>query len=570
MMMKIEDRKKRGVTGADDDEDEEDWEEICKAVPGKSAVHCLRRYMKHLNTRTEPPSAGDVVVVPATAATTIAAGVYTSPSGVEEPKREEQTTTTKTEDTTSATSGEEEEEEKDGQPPTKKAKKAVPSQGGDVGGVVGGTGVNGEPIYKWPAEELELLKKLVEQYQDTSPRWNDISANFPSRTAIDCLTQWQSLSSPPVIKGKGSWTAEEDNILKDKRQLYGRKWAKIAAHLPGRQGKQCRERFVNHLDPELKKGEWTDDEEAVLIALHENHGNRWANISKQIPGRSDNDVKNHWYSTIQRKFQQHGKDKLVSAAVQQVQMMQNMGALPSSQPPPPGSWPQGPYNQVTAPAALNPPHYAPYPYQHHQGHPSPGRQPYPPPPPPAAGLHIAPADGQAPPYPYPPQHYGHMPPPPPHGHHHYPPHYQQHPAHGHPPHSEHPQGSPGSHHGTTSESGSPQRAGGSSSRREPKTTEGGGDQQGGGESGQTEMHGSYPPPMQPPPRPPQPPMGEHPGYMQPQQHPPPHGPPPPDGGQHQQHPQYADAQDRGEAPPQPHHPVSPSNVGGQEQEQARV
>ena len=141
-----------------------------------------------------------------------------------------------------------------------------------------------------------------------APRWNDIAENFDDRSAIDCLTQWQSISMPPVIKGKGSWTAEEDNILRDKRQLYGRKWAKIASHLPGRQGKQCRERFVNHLDPELKKGEWTDDEEAILIALHETHGNRWANISKNLPGRSDNDVKNHWYSTIQRKFLQHGKD----------------------------------------------------------------------------------------------------------------------------------------------------------------------------------------------------------------------------------------------------------------------
>ena len=146
-----------------------------------------------------------------------------------------------------------------------------------------------------------------------SPRWNEVAHNFTGKTAIDCLTKWQTLSTPPVIKGKGSWTAEEDNILRDKRQLYGRKWAKIAAHLPGRQGKQCRERFVNHLDPELKKGEWTDDEEAVLIALHEHHGNRWANIAKQLPGRSDNDVKNHWYSTIQRKFQQHGKEVRVTS-----------------------------------------------------------------------------------------------------------------------------------------------------------------------------------------------------------------------------------------------------------------
>jgi Myb-like DNA-binding domain len=116
------------------------------------------------------------------------------------------------------------------------------------------------------------------------------------------------MTSPPVIKGKGSWTTEEDAILIAKRRELGRKWAKIASFLPGRQGKQCRERFVNHLDPDLKKGEWTDNEESILIAMHEQHGNRWAAIAKQLPGRSDNDVKNHWYSTIQRKFQQHGKD----------------------------------------------------------------------------------------------------------------------------------------------------------------------------------------------------------------------------------------------------------------------
>ena len=160
----------------------------------------------------------------------------------------------------------------------------------------------------WEEEELELLRHLVELYRDTAPRWNEIASNFQSRTPIDCLSKWQGMTNPPGVKGKGSWTSEEDRILVEKRLVYGRKWAKIASHLPGRQGKQCRERFVNHLDPELKKGEWTDDEEAILITMHGQHGNKWANISKHLPGRSDNDVKNHWYSTIQRKFTQHGND----------------------------------------------------------------------------------------------------------------------------------------------------------------------------------------------------------------------------------------------------------------------
>lgn len=141
-----------------------------------------------------------------------------------------------------------------------------------------------------------------------SPDWSSIASNFPNWTAINCLSKWKELSKASNTKGKGSWSPEEDAILREKRVLYGRKWSKIASYLPGRQGKQCRERYINHLDPLLKKGEWTDDEEAILIASHQRHGNRWAVIAKELPGRSDNDVKNHWYSTIQRKFHMHGKD----------------------------------------------------------------------------------------------------------------------------------------------------------------------------------------------------------------------------------------------------------------------
>jgi hypothetical protein len=236
----------------DSGDDEEDWDVIAEAISGKTAVQCLKRYMILITHE------GQAEVVAA---------------------REEAS-----------------ENEK---------KKAKPE-----------TADNNDPEdSKWSMEELELLKKLVEKlvekYKDTAPRWHEIAANFHDRNALECLTKWQSLTNPPVIKGKGSWTAEEDQILREKQSLYalnGRKWAKIAAHLPGRQNKQCRERFINHLDSELKKGEWTDDEESILIAMHDHHGNRWAIISKQIPGRSDNDVKNHWYSTVQVKFRQHGKE----------------------------------------------------------------------------------------------------------------------------------------------------------------------------------------------------------------------------------------------------------------------
>jgi hypothetical protein len=249
-------------------DDEEDWDEIANAIPGKTAVQCFKRYTELAAAQASAPNPSSSSFLNTTSTTATSTGT----TGV-----------TATASSSLATEKE-----------TAAAESAEDNDSEDSG--------------SWVDIEVSLLKKLVESYKDSAPRWNEIAANFNNHTAIDCLTKWQAVTNPPVIKGKGSWTPEEDAILREKRLLYGRKWAKIAKHLPGRQGKQCRERFVNHLDPQLKKGEWTDDEEAILIALHEQHGNKWSNISKHLPGRSDNDTKNHWYSTIQRKFAQHGRD----------------------------------------------------------------------------------------------------------------------------------------------------------------------------------------------------------------------------------------------------------------------
>eukprot|EP00531_Pseudo-nitzschia_arenysensis_P003990 CAMPEP_0116135050 /NCGR_PEP_ID=MMETSP0329-20121206/10984_1 /TAXON_ID=697910 /ORGANISM="Pseudo-nitzschia arenysensis, Strain B593" /LENGTH=490 /DNA_ID=CAMNT_0003629825 /DNA_START=315 /DNA_END=1787 /DNA_ORIENTATION=- len=391
----LEDKQDREAEGGEA-EDEEDWDEIAKSIAGKTPVQCLKRYMV-INRRKSGESS--------TATTTPAAEPSTAADSTEDTKNPPETAAK------AEGSGADDEMEDDEEKEPKRARK------------------EGDASLRWPQDDLDLLKKLVENYKDSAPRWNEIAANFSNRTAIDCLTKWQTITNPPVIKGKGSWTAEEDAILREKRRQYGRKWAKIAAHLPGRQGKQCRERFVNHLDPELKKGEWTDDEEAILIAMHEHHGNRWANISKQLPGRSDNDVKNHWYSTIQRKFQQHGKEKLIAAAMQQVNMMQSMGTMPSQQPVSQNQWPAGPYNQATA--THPPPPYAHHPppstavQQPYQHSPPTGGYPYHPPPHPQGRPPNAPPEAS--PYMYPHQHQpphargGHMPPPHPYYHPHYPP-----------------------------------------------------------------------------------------------------------------------------------------------------
>lgn len=159
--------------------------------------------------------------------------------------------------------------------------------------------------------------------------------DLPLKTDVQCLHRWQKVLNPDLVRArrtlhrracsstarpsapsaapdplvvasglqvKGPWKQEEDDKVRDLVAIHGpKKWSLIASQLPGRIGKQCRERWHNHLNPDIRKEPWTPGEEETLLRAHATHGNRWAEIAKLLNGRTDNAIKSEQSLAVAQK-----------------------------------------------------------------------------------------------------------------------------------------------------------------------------------------------------------------------------------------------------------------------------
>ena len=177
---------------------------------------------------------------------------------------------------------------------------------------------------KWTPEEDKLLSSLVKHYN--SRNWRTISKNIPGRSQIQCQHRWTKILQPGLVKGP--WTPQEDQKLSEWVKKHGAtKWTLCAEGIPGRSGKQCREHWNNSLNPEVKKGSWSCEEDFLIMVFYKKYGGSWKKIIPIFKKRTENSIKNRFFSQLRKiasSFIQ-SKEKKFSAKIKLKTLLDYLG-----------------------------------------------------------------------------------------------------------------------------------------------------------------------------------------------------------------------------------------------------
>jgi hypothetical protein len=154
---------------------------------------------------------------------------------------------------------------------------------------------------KWTPEEDA---KLTEAVRELGNDWVQVAAMVPDRTNIQCRYRWDTYLDPTIDRttayNKGKWTVEEDAKLTDVVKKHGgNNWIAVAALVLGRTNQQCHQRWSKCLDPNIKNGKWLVEEDTMLIdAVKEHGGSNWATVSALVLGRTDMQCRQRWVEIL--------------------------------------------------------------------------------------------------------------------------------------------------------------------------------------------------------------------------------------------------------------------------------
>jgi myb proto-oncogene protein len=169
----------------------------------------------------------------------------------------------------------------------------------DVGG-----GAGGKPRLqkRWKVEEEQKLVSVVETYG--ARNWDKVAVNVPGRNEKQCREKWHTMSRKAASTASGAWTVEEKNMLASAVETFGTtSWVKVAVNVPGRNENQCYQKWQNiaRKAAATSSGVWTVEEEKKLASAVETFGaHNWAKIAVNVPGRNENQCRDKWWN-ISRK-----------------------------------------------------------------------------------------------------------------------------------------------------------------------------------------------------------------------------------------------------------------------------